>query len=505
MIASPVSAAHTCAITVYPPLKVALTPVPQGSYAEYSCDAGYLLVGSSTRYCNTVPALEGVEPTCSLACPMLSTLSPLSVSVSALTYASNGVATYTCAAGYSLSGSSTRTCQSDGTWSGMAPTCSVVTCPNLTAITPLFVTVSAHTYISNGVATYTCESGYSVTGSDTRTCQADGLWSGSEPTCSIVTCPPLSAAGTLSVNSQKMTYNSVATYSCETGHSMSGSITRICQADGTWSVSEPICSIVTCPPLFTTSPVTVSATNITYNSNATYSCEIGYSMTGFYSRTCQADGTWSGSEPTCSIVTCLAPTPPSQLSVIAPNNSYNSDATYSCEIGYSLSGSDTRTCQADGTWNGSEPTCSIVTCPPLAVTSRLAVSAPNLTYSSNATYSCSVGYEIIGNSTRTCQNDGTWSESEPTCTPITCSNITAPLNGQINFPSGFGVGGHAVFGCNLGYILSDNRMATCTVAGTWDIARPTCLYNGIKRFILMVTLLNQNITFADGSSSSYTL
>ena len=37
--------------------------------------------------------------------------------------APGGVATYTCDPGFILDGESTRTCGSDGTWSGMAPTC----------------------------------------------------------------------------------------------------------------------------------------------------------------------------------------------------------------------------------------------------------------------------------------------------------------------------------------------------------------------------------------------
>ncbi len=35
----------------------------------------------------------------------------------------NTVATYTCDTGYTLNGGSTRTCGSDGVWSGLAPTC----------------------------------------------------------------------------------------------------------------------------------------------------------------------------------------------------------------------------------------------------------------------------------------------------------------------------------------------------------------------------------------------
>ena len=32
-------------------------------------------------------------------------------------------------------------------------------------------------------------------------------------------------------------------------------------------------------------------------------------------------------------------------------------ATYSCNTGYSLVGDSTRTCQAEGDWSGSPPTC----------------------------------------------------------------------------------------------------------------------------------------------------
>ena len=56
-----------------------------------------------------------------------------------------------------------------------------VTCQELSAPANGMVTVTGQR--SGATATYSCDSGYEVDGSVTRTCQATGMWSGSEPTC----------------------------------------------------------------------------------------------------------------------------------------------------------------------------------------------------------------------------------------------------------------------------------------------------------------------------------
>ena len=38
-------------------------------------------------------------------------------------------------------------------------------------------------YLYEDTCSFTCNTGYELTGSDIRTCQSDGSWSGSESTC----------------------------------------------------------------------------------------------------------------------------------------------------------------------------------------------------------------------------------------------------------------------------------------------------------------------------------
>ena len=64
---------------------------------------------------------------------------------------------------------------------------SVVNCPNLTDVINGLINCSLG---DDGVLSYedtcsfTCNTGYELTGSDTRTCQSDGSWSGNDAVCS---------------------------------------------------------------------------------------------------------------------------------------------------------------------------------------------------------------------------------------------------------------------------------------------------------------------------------
>ena len=110
-----------------------------------------------------------------------------------------------------------------------------------------------------------------------------------------------------------------------------------------------------------------------YEVVATYSCDTGFSLVGMSERSCQSDGTWSGSEPTCEVrmimfkLSCLKPfphsvnvcptlVPPANGNLVLSGNTFGETAGYTCNTGFILEGDSTLTCGGDGQWSGS-PTC----------------------------------------------------------------------------------------------------------------------------------------------------
>ena len=101
---------------------------------------------------------------------------------------------------------------------------------------------------------------------------------------------------------------------------------------------------------------------------ATYTCNTGYNLTGDMTRTCGANGTWSWTALTCDrtlncfhdliiiptyiAVDCGSLSDPGNGIVDASNTTLMNTATYTCNTGYNLTGDTTRTCQANGTWSG---------------------------------------------------------------------------------------------------------------------------------------------------------
>jgi hypothetical protein len=70
----------------------------------------------------------------------------------------------------------------------------------------------------------------------------------------------------------------------------------------------------------------------------------------------ECDDGYTGSD--CRPVDCGAPPIPANGRVSTSSGTqFNDSASYSCNDGYKIEGSPSRTCQANGSWSGSAPTC----------------------------------------------------------------------------------------------------------------------------------------------------
>ena len=121
--------------------------------------------------------------------------------------------------------------------------------------------------------------------------------------------------------------------------------------------------------------------------------------------------------PSLQVIDCGSLNPPQNGEVQFDSTVFGSIATYQCNRGFRLQGSEARTCQENSKWSGREPMCikSAIFCPDLSSPANGRVSVSGLRPGSTADYSCEPGYSLRGVETRVCQNNGKWSDNEPTC------------------------------------------------------------------------------------------
>ena len=89
--------------------------------------------------------------------------------------------------------------------------------------------------------------------------------------------------------------------------------------------------------------------------------------------------------------------------------SYEDTCSFTCNTGYELTGSSERTCQSNGSWSGSSVSCIIMECPSssLPMNSMLAESCSS-TYQSMCELQCQEGFNGTGDPSYLCDvlNDG---------------------------------------------------------------------------------------------------
>ena len=233
---------------------------------------------------------------------------------------------------------------------------------------------------------FTCNEGYVPDGAHYRTCLGNGSWSGGNPVCYPRKCsslPPNSAVQMFETSCVPQYKLGCAT-ECRYGYSGVGGY-YTCKLFGTgygWErayvkwVGETTCTpgmylykciytplsqllsmmylyTVQCPPLNEPTNGTllcskVDSVKFSYQDNCTHQCDVGYQLTGSVNRTCQGNGSWSGSPANCSIMQCSISSVPSNAVLSESCQSiYQSVCELHCPEGYIDTGNPQYVCEVN--------------------------------------------------------------------------------------------------------------------------------------------------------------
>ncbi|XP_015750073.1 PREDICTED: sushi, von Willebrand factor type A, EGF and pentraxin domain-containing protein 1-like [Acropora digitifera] len=326
--------------------------------------------------------------------------------------------------------------------------------------------------------------------------------------CVPLDIPPKAILLTVSCGN---TYGSNCVFGCQTGYgSVDGNVTRTCLQTGQWSRNPINCTDVH-PPTFgvtcPTSPllayaergkfsalVTWNEPNATDNSGATPSLSSNHKPPQRFSQ-----GTHvitytavdlSGNRATCFfaiklvVISCtsLSVSSGGELRMSRCGSYFGAHCNFTCAIGYHLNGSSALTCVAPsnkppGYWDNPLPTCQAIRCPSLSTpTSGVKTGCTDLArepYNTQCSFSCNVGYNLIGSSVRRCLENGTWSGETSYCRVITCDPLGPPSHGVLHVsPSSCLLsspyGHRCIFTCQTpGYVLEGTPVRVCGNDGQW--------------------------------------
>ncbi|KJE92844.1 SCR repeat-containing protein/PTK2 protein tyrosine kinase [Capsaspora owczarzaki ATCC 30864] len=458
------------------------------SVASFQCDANFFNPTPYTLSCVNTDTWNGTAPTCVNACTIPST-SVGGGSRTSCTAAFNSVCSTVCDTGYMIriGTAATTTCRANATWSSGDPG---VCDQDANYCPPLLIANGASSHSAGltfqSTATVACNVGYrNTTAVFSSTCQSDRQWS-AVTNCTAIPnfCPGwVIWFGNASYSNGRQ-LGSVASFSCNPGYSSpTVSVTATCQASGTWSNSGPTCEAIPnyCSTLRLNQGTVTFSVGQQVSSLATFACKPGFQNTNpSLNLTCQTDATWSGTMPLCLAKPDWCPSMDVTAGTVAytQGRKYQSQASVTCSVGYSLSGPSVATCLANATWSAAL-TCNIILnfCPLVNTDSGVMVSySQSQAYGSVASFTCPFAYLPPSYASVSCEANQAWSASPPSCTkdPNWCPTLDRPTNGQVSCSAQSSLSSVCSFSCDGGFLLNGTTGTTCMTGKSWSVASPVC-------------------------------
>nr|XP_026695879.1 sushi, von Willebrand factor type A, EGF and pentraxin domain-containing protein 1-like isoform X5 [Ciona intestinalis] len=503
---APLSGSMTCTNSNY-----------HGSTCSFTCERNFFLRGPATVTCQQNERWNSNQPRlCTLIlCTGLRPPSNGGVSSTNSTVIGQ-IRTFSCSEGYRMLGGDTLRCVDSnndgfGEYDNNPPTCERITCSLPLPILNNGDVIPPTSLDYGSVASFRCNFGYFLIGSDSITCvdnNNDGVgeWSGDSPICKLIECPVISPPDSGRYNTTfQRTLGTQMFVVCDPGFFMVGLPRLTCTDDdndgnGSWDNLPPICEQIYCPdlPQLENGNVTSSTQFPVWGSEQSFNCDVGYFLIGSASIRCvdvdlDGAGEWDKAMAVCQQITCPIPAQPTNGRFInTPEITYGSVAEVTCDVGYFLIGQPSGECgdvngDGIGEWNGEFPTCTQITClvpVPAPQNGSIVTSSPDNIYGSDVTFDCNVGFFLIGSATTRCDdsNDdgiGEWTNQAAVCDRITCSPLNPPDNGVFIASQSLHFGATLVTRCLDGYYLVGNPTLLCEDEnndgqGEWNGTLATC-------------------------------
>ncbi|XP_008281602.1 sushi, von Willebrand factor type A, EGF and pentraxin domain-containing protein 1 [Stegastes partitus] len=179
-------------------------------------------------------------------------------------------------------------------------TCQVVYCPALSPPENGFFIQNVCNNHFDAACGVRCQPGFDPQGTSIRLCQADGTWSGTPASCKVRSCPPLSRPqhGFLRCGDGGASYRAECQVGCDRGYRLEGDSRLTCQANSQWSGPQPRCVEVRCPPIVAQknillSPPACGKRAVAPGFVCLLNCRQGYSLQGNRKAVCLGSGNWT--------------------------------------------------------------------------------------------------------------------------------------------------------------------------------------------------------------------
>ncbi|KAL5010524.1 hypothetical protein ScPMuIL_012829 [Solemya velum] len=450
--------------------------------ATYTCNPGYEFADADTaprtRTClsDKTWSTESIPPCERISCPAATAPANAYIHVDGGSQYGDTV-TLKCSTGYEFDPgtgeveSVDRTCQDDKTWSTEPFVCQRVTCP--TPIVPEnaeFTSSEGNEFEDKVVVA--CLTGYEYNAGSTveYECQADRTWIEPAIDCQRVSCGALIVPDNAQVSNGGTNFESEQVFTCEEGHEdpvlFITTITRLCQANKSWSGQELVCERVKCPAVNAPENTEVDVIGeVLYEGEVVITCIAGHEdNTGSapltsITRTCQSDKTLTPGAIDCQIVSCgELPVPDHAQQTSSTGTTFGSEKVHTCNQGYEdtgMSSTTTRACEANKGWSGQTLDCQIVSCGELPVPDNAQqTSSTGTTFGSEKVHTCNEGYEDAGMSpttTRVCEANKGWSGQALDCQRVKCPAVIAPENTEVDVIGEVLYEGEVVITCIAGH------------------------------------------------------